>query len=44
MGSISGIYEGDFNGIGRWNRTSMVYNTSKAAVHSLARNLAVYLT
>uniref|UniRef100_A0A1D1YSA1 Rhamnolipids biosynthesis 3-oxoacyl-[acyl-carrier-protein] reductase n=1 Tax=Anthurium amnicola TaxID=1678845 RepID=A0A1D1YSA1_9ARAE len=44
IGSISGIYEGDLNGIGRVDRTSMVYNTSKAAVHSLARNLAVYLT
>jgi NAD(P)-dependent dehydrogenase (short-subunit alcohol dehydrogenase family) len=44
IGSIAGIYEGDLKGIGRVDRTSMVYSTSKAAVHSLARNLAVYLT
>ncbi|RIA87311.1 hypothetical protein C1645_772520 [Glomus cerebriforme] len=44
IGSISGIYEGDLNGLNKVSETSMVYNTSKAAVHSLAKNLAVYLT
>jgi len=42
IGSIAGIYEGDI--AGKWNMTPMVYNISKSAVHSLARNLAVYLT
>lgn len=46
MGSIAGIIEGDFRSLDKMkmNRTTMVYNTSKAAAHSLARNLAVYLT
>lgn len=44
IGSTAGISEGDLRGIDRMYRTTMVYNTSKAAVHSLARNLAVYLT
>ena len=45
MGSIAGIGEGDLRGmVGKSHNTSMVYNSSKSAVHSLAMNLAVYLT
>ncbi|GBB93223.1 hypothetical protein RclHR1_21310001 [Rhizophagus clarus] len=44
IGSVAGEIEGDIKGIDIANRTSLVYNTSKAAVNSLARNLAVYLT
>jgi len=44
MGSITGISEGDFDAIGKWNLTSTAYSTSKFAVHALAMNLAVYLT
>ncbi|CAG8690667.1 10885_t:CDS:2 [Funneliformis caledonium] len=45
MGSISGLSEGDLKGIvGKFYNTSLAYNCTKAAVHSLAMNLAVYLT
>ena len=45
IGSIAGINEGDFDSmVGKWKKASTVYSTSKSAVHSLAMNLAVYLT
>ncbi|CAG8605037.1 8937_t:CDS:2 [Cetraspora pellucida] len=45
IGSISGIGEGDLRGIVEAKRvTSVPYNTSKAAVHSIAKNLAVHFT
>ncbi|CAG8450321.1 2612_t:CDS:2, partial [Scutellospora calospora] len=43
VGSISG--EGDLRGIVEVKRiTSIVYNSSKAAVHNIAKNLAVHFT
>jgi NAD(P)-dependent dehydrogenase (short-subunit alcohol dehydrogenase family) len=44
IGSISGIREGESDLFGKLKVASTVYSTSKSAVHSLAMNLAVYLT
>ena len=45
IGSVAGISEGDHKSlVGKLHYTGLAYNSSKAAVHSLAMNLAVYLT
>ncbi|RIB18630.1 hypothetical protein C2G38_2142025 [Gigaspora rosea] len=44
IGSICGICEGELKLIQAYGTTSLPYNTSKSATHSVSKNLAVHLT
>ncbi|CAG8676760.1 26761_t:CDS:2 [Gigaspora margarita] len=44
IGSICGIGEGDLKLIQAFGTTSLPYNTSKSAAHSVSKNLSVHLT